>query len=353
MAKQSAQHSGSGSVEVIDVHVGGDLHRIVVGGVSEPKGSTVFEKMCDLRDNADGLRKLLLHEPRGGHPSLFADLVVTPQDPRAHAGFIIMELMGYPLISGTNTMCTAIALLESGRIPMQEGTNDIVLEAPGGLVDVVADCSRGKVRSVTYQANIPSYIAERGLTADIPSYGRFEFDIAWTGAFYPLIRAENLGFALKQTEEARIVDFATAFVETVRALGIRPTHPEFGDEGPISFAVLVTDAEKVEDGMQQRRVCCFEYPRNSICRAPAGVPSTAAAVQLLDRGILAVGDTLRTVSAFDTSLQTRIVERVEYHDRDGFKVAVTGAGWITAYSRLNVDFSDPLTPDDGLAAIVM
>src|SRR5262245_18618211 len=114
------KHQCRYSIEAVDVHVGGDLHRVVLGGIKNLPGSTVLEQMKFLQTNGDGLRKLLLLEPRGGHPSLYADLVVPPSHPGVDAGFIIMEVMGYPLISGTNTMSTAIALLETQRIPKQE-----------------------------------------------------------------------------------------------------------------------------------------------------------------------------------------------------------------------------------------
>jgi proline racemase len=341
------------SVDVIDVHVGGDLHRIVVGGVCELEGSSVFEKMCYLRDNADGLRKFLLQEPRGGHPSLFADLVVTPSNSKADAGYIIMELMGYPLISGTNTMCTAIALLESGRIPMKDGVNKVLLEAPGGLVDVEANCELGKVRSITYQASQPSYIAERGLRVDVPGYGEIKFDIAWTGAFYPLIRAEDLSFDIKESEEQEIVSFSKAFVKKVREINLQPIHPDFGDEGPLSFVVLVSDPSVIDEGHFKRKVCCYEYPRNNVCRAPAGVPSTAAMVQLVDQGVISVGDNLKTISAFGSSLDVSLKEKTSYLGMDGYKVAVTGTGYITAYSKLSVDFNDPMTPNEGLDKILL
>ena len=35
------------------------------------------------------------------------DLIVEPSHPEAQAGYVIMEAMGYPLYSGSNTICTA------------------------------------------------------------------------------------------------------------------------------------------------------------------------------------------------------------------------------------------------------
>ena len=37
-------------------------------------------------------------------------------------------------MSGSNSMCVATVLLETGIVPMTEPTTTVVLEAPGGLV---------------------------------------------------------------------------------------------------------------------------------------------------------------------------------------------------------------------------
>ena len=339
------------TIDVVDVHVGGDLHRVVLGGVKPLPGATVWDQMEYLKAEGDGLRQLLLHEPRGGHPSLFADLVVPAAHPEADAGFIIMELMGYPLISGTNTMSTAIALLETGRLPMRDGLRPITLEAPGGLIRVQAECAAGKVTRVTYEAQTPSFLAERDLAVEVPGWGIVTFDLVWTGAFYPIVDAAALGFALVAEEEEELVRFGKAFVPAARA-ACRPLHPEFGDEGPLSFVVFAGPLGMGADGERQCKVCCYEYPRASVCRSPAGVPTTSVVVRLLHRGALSGDARLRSISAFGTDLQARITGTTPYFDRQGVRVSVSGVGWVTARSRIVVDFRDPLTPGDGLAALL-
>lgn len=343
--------AGPATVDVVDVHVGGDLHRIVLGGVGPLPGATVLEQMEHLKAEGDGLRQLLLHEPRGGHPSLFADLVVPPSNSEADAGFIIMEMMGYPLISGTNTMSTTIALLESGRIPMRDGVCPVTLEAPGGLVRVEASCAGGKVTQVKYEAQTPSFVADTGLSVEVQGWGTVTFDLVWTGAFYPVVNAAALGFSLVRDEEEELVRFAKAFVPAARGV-CRPVHPEFGDEGPLSFVVLAGPLGLGPDGERQCKVCCYEYPRGSVCRSPAGVPTTSVVVRLLHQGALAVGDRLRSVSVFDTDLLAQITGTTDYHGRQGVRVSVAGTGWVTARSQLVVDFRDPLTPRDGLPALL-
>jgi proline racemase len=338
------------SIDVLDISVGGDVHRIVLDGIKELPGSSVAEKMHYLRDEADGLRQLLLFEPRGGHPSLYADLVVEPADKDTDAGYIIMEVMGYPAVSGTNTMSTAIALLESGRVQMEEGLNRLSLEAPGGLVEVMALCESGRVKTVQYRASAPSFVYARDLSVEIPGWGEVQFDIIWTGAFYPVVDATALGFALHRDEERKLVEFSKAFVSESRK-HFRPTHPEFGDEGPINFVVFAGTPTGKSSELAVR-TSCYVYPCETVCRAPAGVPSTAVLLQLLDRGILGVGASLRTISVFDTELMVTADELSPYGDYDGLRATVKGAGFLISRSQIVVDFDDPLTPRAGLEKIL-
>ena len=120
------------TIQLMDTHAGGDFSRIVTGGIDLLPGDTVRAQMEYLRDDADGLRKLLLEEPYG-IPEMSVDLLVPATDPRAAAGYIIMEVMGYPIYSGSNTICTATAVLEAGIVPKQEGKQHFMLESPAGL----------------------------------------------------------------------------------------------------------------------------------------------------------------------------------------------------------------------------
>jgi proline racemase len=88
----------------------------------------LFDKMCYLRDHADGLRKFLLFEPRGAAVHS-ANLVLPTSNPRAQVGFVIMESTEYPPMSGSNTICTVTALLETGIVPLREPVTEFTLEA--------------------------------------------------------------------------------------------------------------------------------------------------------------------------------------------------------------------------------
>src|SRR3546814_9875888 len=71
------------------------------------------------------------------------NLLVPPKDPRACKGFIIMEPADTPPMSGSNSLCVATVLLETGVVPMTVPVSHLVPAAPGGLVEASAACRGG------------------------------------------------------------------------------------------------------------------------------------------------------------------------------------------------------------------
>src|SRR6266571_7867691 len=134
------------TITVVGCHAGGEIGNVVVGGVLPPPGDTVFEQMLALKAD-DSLRRLLLREPRGS-VAVHANLIVPATREDCAAGFIIMEPTEYPAMSGSNTICVATVLLETGRVAMLEPETTLRLEAPGGLVEVRAECRDGRCVSV-------------------------------------------------------------------------------------------------------------------------------------------------------------------------------------------------------------
>src|SRR5215208_1019919 len=142
------------TLTVIGCHAGGEVGNVVVGGVLPPPGATVFEQMQALEQD-DSLRRLLLREPRGS-VAVHANLIVPPTRPDCDAGFIIMEPTEYPAMSGSNTICDATVLLETGMVEMREPETTVRLEAPAGVVEVMAVCRDGKCKSVEL-TNVPCF----------------------------------------------------------------------------------------------------------------------------------------------------------------------------------------------------
>lgn len=174
-------------LNVVETHDGEPM-RVVTGGVPHIPGNSVYEMEEYLRLHNDGLRKFLLRKP-SGFPPLCCNILVPPRDPRAAAGFIIMEQTEYPMMSGGNVISVATVLLETVIIQMKGPYTEFSLEAPAGLIDIRAKCENGKVTEVTFK-NVPAFALYTNAEITVPHIGhgveRVRVDVAWGGMFYAL-----------------------------------------------------------------------------------------------------------------------------------------------------------------------
>ena len=190
-------------IQAVDAHACGEPGRVIIGGVLDVPGSTMFEKMQHLQNHADGLRKLMLREPRG-YPAANCNLVLPPTHPEAAAGYVIMEQTEYPGMSGTNTICVTTVLLETGMVPMREPITDLTLDSPAGLIRVQAECANGKVLRVKFR-NVPAFAVHLDKPIDVPHLGMVTVDVAYGGMFYVITEAAPLGLRLVPEEGREIV----------------------------------------------------------------------------------------------------------------------------------------------------
>lgn len=183
----------SRTVHVVSAHAGGEVGDVIVGGVAPPPGDTLWDQRNHIASD-ENLRNFVLNEPRGG-VFRHVNLLVPPKTPGADMGFIIMEPADTPPMSGSNTMCVATVLLETGILPMAEPQTRLVLEAPGGLVEVTADCRNGAVEAVTL-INMPSFAHKLAVPLDVPGLGTVTVDTAFGGDSFVVVDAPSLGLSL-------------------------------------------------------------------------------------------------------------------------------------------------------------
>lgn len=336
------------TLDLVDTHSGGDVSRVVVGGVKAVTGDTVRQKQQYLEAHGDGLRRLLLNEPYGD-PAMSVNLIVEPFNPRAQVGYIIMEAMGYPMYSGSNTICTATAVLESGILEMVEGEQRLVLESPAGLAHITARNRKGHVQSITTQSE-PAYVQATGLEADIPHYGRVKYDVVWSGAFFAMVEIEPLGYGLVREEEVALAAFGDAFVRQVRSEFVAE-HPELGNVGPLPFMHFMGPVEKSADGGFRSRSATYVHP-GVICRSPTGTGTSARLALMYERGEIGTGQWLETTSPRNSSFRGDVLGESRVHDIPALNSSITGQARILAHSRITVDLDDPLVDEQDLALVL-
>tara|TARA_R110001583_G_scaffold59096_2_gene175889 strand:- start:925 stop:1968 length:1044 start_codon:yes stop_codon:yes gene_type:complete len=336
------------TIQLMDTHAGGDVSRIVTGGIDPLPGDSVRAQMEYLRDDADGLRKLLLEEPYG-IPEMSVDLLVPPSDPRAAAGYIIMEVMGYPIYSGSNTICTATAVLEAGIVAKKEGRQSFLLESPAGLVRIEALVENGVVEAITCEG-LPSYIHTHRASIKVPSLGTVTYSVAYSGGFYALVDAESLGFDLTLSEERKLAGAAHAIVEAIQAeRGF--SHYTLGDVGPLPFLHFMGPVHKVAEGYCRSRSATYVHP-GVICRSTTGTGTSARLALMNYEGLIRPGDKLETVSLRETGFIGEFFAAEQAGDYQVVKNNITGKGYVIARSDIVVNCEDSLVDCNGLHHIL-
>jgi len=299
--------------------------------VLPPPGDGVLEQMRHLREHGDALRRLLLYEPRGSAP-LSANLVVPAHDPGADAGFIIMESSSYEGMSGSNAMCTAAVLVETGMLP----AGRIVLEAPAGLlaVDVDPELPAGG-RRVTIR-NVPAFALALDLPVTVPRLGALHVDVAYGGAFCAFVDAAALGFAVVPEEARRLADLGEQ-IRAALAGQVEIRHPTQPALAHLSFVVFTAPPRAGGDARNATVVA-----PGRLDRCPTGTATSARLAVLAARGAVAPGEAWVNESVLSTRFTARILERTRVGDLDAVVPEVSGRVFVTGVHQLVRSPGDPL-----------
>lgn len=324
-------------VNVVGVHTGGERNDVITGGVVDVPGATMFEKMKYLETQADDLRKFLLQEPRG-NVNQCINLVLPPTDPEADAGFIIMESEYYVPMSGSNTICTVTALLETGMLPMQEPVTDLTLEAPGGLVRVRAECKDGKCVSVKF-SNVPCFVFGLDVPIDVPGIGELTIDVAYGGMIYAIVDAKSIGFDVKPHEAAKLVEVGER-IKRAAAEQFPAVHPENPEIHTINQTLFAGPLERTDDGMRSRNAVIVSPGR--IDRSACGTGTSARLAVMHARGQIKPGERFVHESILGTPFIGEIAETLIVGDKPGIRPSITGSAWIAGFYQYVLDSTDPL-----------
>lgn len=325
------------TITVIGCHAEGEVGRVITGGVLPPPGDSLFAQREHLRTQDDGLRKFLLYEPRGG-AFVHTNLVVPPKTPGADAGFIIMEPTDYPAMSGSNAICVATVLLETGMVTMQEPETTLTLDTPGGVIEVVAQCADGRCRNVRIR-NVPSFVAKLDANVEVAGLGTLACDIAYGGAFFAIVDAPGLGFTLNRDEARDLVEMGERIKSAVVAQ--HPVgHPENPDIHSVTFTQFATPLFEDAAGRLVGRNTVVISP-GKLDRSPCGTGSSARLAVLHARGQIGLDEPLISQSVLDMEFHCRIEELCQVGGMPAISPSVQGRAWITGSHQYSLDPGDP------------
>lgn len=325
----------AGPIEVEGCHAEGEIGDVIVSGIAVPPGDSVWEQSRWIAADRR-LRRLMLNEPRGG-VFRHVNLLVPPTDPAADVAFIIMEPEDTPPMSGSNSICVTTVVLETGIVEMTEPTTVVVLQAPGGLVEAVADCAGGKVTRVTVR-NVASFAAGRDLELDVEGIGTIRVDIAFGGDSFVMVDAADLGIAIDPQSGHDLVRLGTRITRAANEQ-LTFAHPTI-DWSHISFCQIAGPLEPVGDG-EFAMVNTVVIEPGKLDRSPTGTGVSARMALLRTQGVMGVGDRLRMRSVIGSEFTGRIEADTTVGDLEAIVPLISGRAWRTGHFTYSIDPTDP------------
>jgi proline racemase len=339
----------SSLITAVDAHACGEPGRVITGGVLDVPGKTMFEKKVYLETQADHLRLRMLREPRG-YPAANCNLILPTTHPDADAGFVIMEQVEYPPMSGTNTICVVTVLIETGMVPAVEPLTRLKLETPAGLIAIEAEVRNGKVRKVTFR-NVPAFATHLDAPVDVRGLGTVTVDVAYGGMFYVIADAAPLGFRLTPDEAGDIVRVAERIKAAAREQ-LPVVHPENPGISGVTIAQISGEPSKPEAHRKNTVVVStgtldWSHPEKwsgVLDRSPCGTGTCAKMAALHAKGKLPLGQDFVHEGILGTTFTGRLIEETRVGPYAAVVPTLSGQAWITGFAQYVVDPEDPF-PD--------
>ncbi|MFN0193017.1 MAG: proline racemase family protein [Aestuariivirga sp.] len=320
------------SLKVIAVHCQGEIGKVIVGGAPEIPGETPLEKMNHINTTDDSLRRFVTFEPRA-HVAMSMNLLLPPTGPHADAGFIVLQADRAHPMSGSNCICVVTALLETGRVKMEEPETIVRVETPAGLILARAKCERGRCVSVSLD-NVPCFAEALDHKIETSQWGTILTDIAFGGVYYALVDAEQIGLTIEPGNARDLAEAGIALRTLINAQ-VKVRHPDLVSLDDVAYVMF-----RALDADGAVRTCTVLKP-GRVDRSPCGTGSSANLACLFARGDVKVGDQRRSRSIIGGEFLAEAIGEITVGNRRAVLPRITGQGWIYGREELRLDGDDP------------
>lgn len=322
------------SVNIVSAHAEGEVGNVIVGGIPDPPGDNLWE-MRTFIEKDQKLRNLLLNEPRGG-VFKHINLLVKARDPEAEFGFIIMEPIHTPPMSGSNAICVATVLLETGLIEMVEPITNFNLDTPAGLIRVRATCRDGEALKIEIE-NVESFVDQLNVPLKINELDTLFVNTAFGGDSFVLVDASDCGLKIEPKSGHLIRDLGKEIIKAANEqLGFK--HPT-KNWNHISFCQF-TDPIKRTDNLLTGLSAVVIEP-GKIDRSPCGTGCSARMALLVNQGKMKKDDTFIGKSIIGGSFECNLKEIRNSNKKQTIIPTISGRGYITGTHQIMRNPSDP------------
>ena len=322
-------------ITTIDVHTEGEPLRIIKSGFPDLRGETILARRRYAKENLDNLRTALMWEPRG-HADMYGCILTPPVTPEADLGVLFMHNEGFSTMCGHGIIGIATVVLETGILPISEPEATVKIDTPAGLVIAQAKVANNRVQSVSFH-NVPSFVSAMNKVVHVPGLGKVTYDIAFGGAFYAYVRADDIGLACTPDSYRILIEKGMAIKRAVMESS-PVVHPFEEDLNFLYGTIFIAPPLAEEAG--SRNVCIFA--EGELDRSPTGTGVSGHLALLHARGKIALNQPIVIESIIGTRFTGQIIETTTFGPHSAVIPEVEGSAYITGRHEFLIDPEDPL-----------
>ena len=320
-------------IQTTEMHTGGEPVRIVESGYPNILGPTLLDKRRYARENLDHLRKFLMFEPRG-HFDMYGVIPVTPDHPDAHMAVLFMHNEGYSTMCGHAVIALGRYAIDKGLVEAVEPETQVNIQCPCGLVKVFVEIATGRVRF----ESVPAFVFTRQKLVSTKNHGPVEVDIAYGGAFYAFVSADQFGLNIHQSKTRDLVDAANQISDAVKAQ-VPITHPDDPDLGYL-YGTILTDGNDAFSNQPTANICVFADQQ--VDRSPTGSGVTARIAIQYRNGQIQQGQARLFESVTGAQFSAKAVTETSCGPHKAVTVEVSGIAHYTGTSNFVYEESDDI-----------
>ncbi len=319
-------------IDTIDVHAGGAVGRVFVGGLPPLRGRNMVEKMNYVKENLDWVRRSALLEPRGNNIS--GRIITEPCSHGADIGVIFFDASGYIPMCGAGTIEIVTVLLETGIIIADKSITTITLDTPAGLVKARAYIENGSVKSVAFR-NVPSFLFVSDEISTLLGYN-VQVDIAYGGNSFAIVDAEAAGIVIEPQNLSVAFQRAREIQDAINKK-VKFVHPENPMIREVDHVLFYAPSSK--DGVDYKDIMIM-LP-STIDRSPCGTGVSALVALLYAKRELKLGEKIVCESVIGSTFSATIVKETKVGPYYAVIPEITGSAYIIGMTKLIIDPNDP------------
>ena len=259
-------------IQTIDMHTGGEPLRVILNGFPPIQGDSVLACRRYVKEHHDDLRRALMHEPRG-HADMYGCLLVPPNDEGADFGILFLHNEGYSTMCGHAIIAIATLAVEMKWVAVMEPLTTIRIDAPCGRITAFVKVESQKVKGVSFHC-IPSFVVALDQYVEVEGLGEISYDLAYGGAFYAYVNADDLGLELTTANYSRLIATGMKIKQAVMNSSTLIKHPYEEDLSFLYGTIFI--GGPVSEGLDSRNVCVFAEGEVDRCPTGSGVSGRMA-----------------------------------------------------------------------------